>query len=285
MYKRQVLELHLGWIAHAGWDISLDPDAEAAWKKYVPQGAEKGAPGTPVATPVFDGVRPETIKGLLSCTLPDRDGNKLVGPDGKATLFDGRTGEPFPKPISVGYMYMLKLHHLVDDKIHARSTGPYSLVTQQPLGGKAQFGGQRFGEMEVWALEAYGAAYTLQEILTVKSDDVTGRVRTYEAIVKGENIPQPGVPESFKVLIKELQSLCLDVRILDENGDEIELKDDEDDFIPGMRDEMSYKSDDDEITGSGFTIEDVPVDEDDDLGAFSADDGDDYTDDADKEEE
>ena len=281
----QVLELHLGWIAHSGWDISLDPDLEAEWKKYVPKGAEKGAPNTPVATPVFDGVRPDVIKGLLKSTLPNRDGDQMVGEDGKARLFDGRTGEPFPKPISVGYMYMLKLHHLVDDKIHARSTGPYSMITQQPLGGKAQFGGQRFGEMEVWALEAYGAAYTLQEILTVKSDDVTGRVRTYEAIVKGENIPQPGVPESFKVLIKELQSLCLDVRILDENGDEIELKDDEDDYIPGMRDEMSYKSDDDEITGSGFTIEDVPVEEDDSLGAFGDAGDDDYTDDSDKEEE
>ena len=195
-------------IGHTG---TLDPDAEAAWKKYIPQGAEKGEPGTPVATPVFDGVRPETIKGLLSCTLPDRDGNKLVGDDGKAVLFDGRTGEPYPKPISVGYMYMLKLHHLVDDKIHARSTGPYSMITQQPLGGKAQFGGQRFGEMEVWALEAYGAAYTLQEILTVKSDDVTGRVRTYESIVKGENVPVPGIPESFKVLVKEIRSLALDI--------------------------------------------------------------------------
>ena len=144
-------------------------------------------------------------------------------------LYDGRTGERFDNPVTVGYVYFLKLHHLVDDKIHARSTGPYSLVTQQPLGGKAQFGGQRFGEMEVWALEAYGAAYTLQEILTVKSDDVTGRVKTYEAIVKGHNVPKPGVPESFKVLIKELQSLCLDIQVLDEDGDEIELKDDEDD--------------------------------------------------------
>ncbi len=247
----QVLEVHLGYAAHA-----------LGWK---------------VATPIFDGANEKDIRETL----------KLAGlrEDGKTVLYDGRTGEPFDNLVTVGYPYYLKLHHLVDDKIHARSTGPYSMVTQQPLGGKAQFGGQRFGEMEVWALEAYGAAYTLQEILTVKSDDVTGRVRTYEAIVKGENIPQPGVPESFKVLIKELQSLCLDVRILDENGDEIELKDDEDDFIPGMRDEMSYKSDDDEITGSGFTIEDVPVDEDDDLGAFAADDGDDYTDDADKEEE
>ena len=247
----QVLEVHLGYAAHA-----------LGWK---------------VATPIFNGANEKEIRELL------KQGG--VAEDGKTVLYDGRTGEPFDQRVTVGYPYYLKLHHLVDDKIHARSTGPYSLVTQQPLGGKAQFGGQRFGEMEVWALEAYGAAYTLQEILTVKSDDVTGRVRTYEAIVKGENIPQPGVPESFKVLIKELQSLCLDVRILDENGDEIELKDDEDDFIPGMRDEMSYKSDDDEITGSGFTIEDVPVDEDDDLGTFSADDGDDYTDDADKEEE
>ena len=247
----QMLEVHLGYAAQA-----------LGWK---------------VATPVFNGANEETIREtLVKAGLRE---------DGKSELYDGRTGQKFDNDVTVGWVYFLKLHHLVDDKIHARSTGPYSLVTQQPLGGKAQFGGQRFGEMEVWALEAYGAAYTLQEILTVKSDDVTGRVRTYEAIVKGENIPQPGVPESFKVLIKELQSLCLDVRILDENGDEIELKDDEDDFIPGMRDEMSYKSDDDEITGSGFTIEDVPVDEDDDLGAFSANDGDDYTDDTDKEEE
>ena len=234
--------------------------------------------GYKVATPIFDGASYEDIREELIKAGLD--------PEGKSWLYDGRTGERFDNKVTVGYVYFLKLHHLVDDKIHARSTGPYSLVTQQPLGGKAQFGGQRFGEMEVWALEAYGAAYTLQEILTVKSDDVTGRVRTYEAIVKGENIPQPGVPESFKVLIKELQSLCLDVRILDENGDEIELKDDEDDYIPGMRDEMSYKSDDDEITGSGFTIEDVPVEEDDSLGAFGdAGNDDDYTDDSDKEEE
>ena len=151
--------------------------------------------------------------------------------DGKSILYDGRTGDPFDKPITVGVMYMLKLHHLVDDKIHARSTGPYSLVTQQPLGGKAQFGGQRFGEMEVWALEAYGAAYTLQEMLTVKSDDVVGRVKTYEAIVKGENIPEPGVPESFKVLVKELQSLGLDVRLYSEDNQELELKENIDDGI------------------------------------------------------
>ena len=248
----QVLEVHLGYAAQA-----------LGWK---------------VATPIFNGANETAIRETL------REAG--LREDGKSVLYDGRTGEKFDNDVTVGWVYFLKLHHLVDDKIHARSTGPYSLVTQQPLGGKAQFGGQRFGEMEVWALEAYGAAYTLQEILTVKSDDVTGRVRTYEAIVKGENIPQPGVPESFKVLIKELQSLCLDVRILDENGDEIELKDDEDDYIPGMRDEMSYKSDDDEITGSGFTIEDVPVEEDNSLGAFGdAGDDDDYTDDSDKEEE
>ena len=173
----------------------------------------------------------EPVEGKFDYTLMDyllkqanekdiRDTLKLAGlrEDGKTILYDGRTGEAFDNPVTVGYPYYLKLHHLVDDKIHARSVGPYSLVTQQPLGGKAQFGGQRFGEMEVWALEAYGAAYTLQEILTVKSDDVTGRVRTYESIVKGHNIPQPGVPESFKVLVKELQSLCLDIRVLDEEG-------------------------------------------------------------------
>ena len=176
-------------------------------------------------------------------------------------MYDGRTGEKFDNDVTVGWVYFLKLHHLVDDKIHARSTGPYSLVTQQPLGGKAQFGGQRFGEMEVWALEAYGAAYTLQEILTVKSDDVTGRVKTYEAIVKGNNIPQPGVPESFKVLVKELQSLCLDVRVLDKDGSEIELKDDDDDdFIPEMKDEI-YQSDDSEIEAEGYSIENIPEDE------------------------
>ena len=169
-------------------------------------------------------------------------------------LYDGRTGEKFDNDVTVGWVYFLKLHHLVDDKIHARSTGPYSLVTQQPLGGKAQFGGQRFGEMEVWAMEAYGAAYTLQEILTVKSDDVTGRVRTYESIVKGHNIPAPGVPESFKVLVKELQSLCLDVRVLDKDGSEIELKeDDDDDYIPGIRDE--YRSSEEEFTGAGYEID------------------------------
>ena len=175
--------------------------------------------------------------------------------DGKTTVYDGRTGEPFDNPVTVGYMYYLKLHHLVDDKIHARSTGPYSLVTQQPLGGKAQFGGQRFGEMEVWALEAYGAAYTLQEILTVKSDDVIGRVKTFEAIVKGKNVPKPGIPESFKVLIKELQSLSLDVKVLDKNNEEIDLKQDLDDDI-GFGGNEHYQEDD----GTHFESENVAVD-------------------------
>ncbi|MCT6874545.1 MAG: DNA-directed RNA polymerase subunit beta, partial [Bifidobacterium sp.] len=192
-------------------------------------GAEKAEPGTAVATPVFDGVRQDALNGLLKTTLPNRDGERLVGDDGKAVLYDGRTGEPFTKPISVGYMYMLKLHHLVDDKIHARSTGPYSMITQQPLGGKAQFGGQRFGEMEVWALEAYGAAYTLHEMMTTKSDDVDGRVRAYGAIVRGENLPAAGIPESFKVLLKEMQSLSLNVEVLNAEGNVIEMKDEDDD--------------------------------------------------------
>jgi DNA-directed RNA polymerase subunit beta len=219
----QVLEMHLGWVAKTGWDLS---GVDEAWTKHLKEiGADKGAPGTNLATPVFDGAREEEISGLLGSTLSNRDGVQLVGTSGKARLFDGRSGEPYPTPISVGYMYILKLHHLVDDKIHARSTGPYSMITQQPLGGKAQFGGQRFGEMEVWALEAYGAAYTLQELLTIKSDDVLGRVKVYEAIVKGENIPEPGIPESFKVLIKEMQSLCLNVEVLSSEGVAIELRD------------------------------------------------------------
>ena len=223
----QVLEVHLGYAAQA-----------LGWK---------------VATPIFNGANETTIRETLR--------QAGLREDGKSEMYDGRTGEKFDNDVTVGWVYFLKLHHLVDDKIHARSTGPYSLVTQQPLGGKAQFGGQRFGEMEVWALEAYGAAYTLQEILTVKSDDVAGRVKTYEAIVKGNNIPQPGVPESFKVLVKELQSLCLDIRVLDNEGNEIELKDeDEDDFIPDMKDE-TYEADDSEIEASGFAIEDVPEDE------------------------
>ena len=228
----QVLEVHLGYAAKT-----------LGWK---------------VATPVFNGADEKDIAETL----------KMAGlrPDGKSWLYDGRTGERFDNPVTVGYVYFLKLHHLVDDKIHARSTGPYSLVTQQPLGGKAQFGGQRFGEMEVWALEAYGAAYTLQEILTVKSDDVTGRVQTYEAIVKGHNVPTPGVPESFKVLVKELQSLCLDIQVLDEDGNQIELKEDEnapDSFnlarMDAEDDRRSRYADESELADAGFDY--VPEEE------------------------
>jgi len=192
----QVLETHLGWVAKTGWDLDGVEGEWAARLRDVGLGHVDG--DSRLATPVFDGATEEEITGLLGSTLKTRDGERLVNSDGKASLFDGRSGEPFPAPVGVGYIYMLKLHHLVDDKIHARSTGPYSMITQQPLGGKAQFGGQRFGEMEVWALEAYGAAWALQELLTIKSDDVPGRVKVYEAIVKGENIPEPGIPESFK---------------------------------------------------------------------------------------
>ena len=241
----QVLEVHLGYAAKT-----------LGWK---------------VATPIFDGANEEDIANALQQAGLD--------PEGKSWLYDGRTGERFDNKVTVGYVYFMKLHHLVDDKIHARSTGPYSLVTQQPLGGKAQFGGQRFGEMEVWALEAYGASYTLQEILTVKSDDVTGRVRTYEAIVKGHNVPKPGVPESFKVLVKELQSLCLDIQVLDKDGNEIELKDDDDEMttfnlarMDADRDDREeYVADDASFEESGFGIEDVD-DEDD----FAGDDGEEF---------
>ncbi len=232
----QVLEVHLGYAAQA-----------LGWK---------------VATPIFNGANEQDITEAL----------KMAGlaEDGKSWLYDGRTGERFDNRVTVGYVYFLKLHHLVDDKIHARSTGPYSLVTQQPLGGKAQFGGQRFGEMEVWALEAYGAAYTLQEILTVKSDDVTGRVRTYEAIVKGHNVPKPGVPESFKVLIKELQALCLDIRVLDSEGIELELKDDEEDELNlSFQDEDGYYRDnfgaaegESDFSQAGYTIKEKSDDDD-----------------------
>jgi DNA-directed RNA polymerase subunit beta len=225
----QVLETHLGWVAKSGWQLDGE---DTDWKKRLRAiSADAAEAGTPVATPVFDGAREEEITGLLGSTLPNRDGTRLVGSSGKASLFDGRTGEPFKDPIAVGYIYILKLLHLVDDKIHARSTGPYSMITQQPLGGKAQFGGQRFGEMEVWALEAYGAAYALQELLTIKSDDVLGRVKVYEAIVKGENIPEPGIPESFKVLIKEMQSLCLNVEVLSSDGAAIEMRDTDEDVF------------------------------------------------------
>ncbi|WP_297863481.1 DNA-directed RNA polymerase subunit beta [uncultured Acidaminococcus sp.] len=228
----QILEAHLGWAACAlGMRIeSGDPKLAGELKEAGYDVDKYGMPETvdhavPVAVPVFDSAREDDMEKTL----------KLAGvdPSGKTTLYDGRTGEPFDNPVTVGCIYYLKLHHLVADKIHARSTGPYSLVTQQPLGGKAQFGGQRFGEMEVWALEAYGAAYTLQEILTVKSDDVVGRVKAYEAIVKGENIPEPGVPESFKVLVKEMQSIGLDIQVLDEDDDEIDLDDEDEDIGMG----------------------------------------------------
>ncbi|MEC9202837.1 MAG: DNA-directed RNA polymerase subunit beta, partial [Actinomycetota bacterium] len=230
----QVLEAHLGYGARWGWDI----DGESVGDQPVRGTETKTRPSTlpaiHVATPVFDGAhwdeedragRHPTIQKVLENIRPESaEGERLVGRDGKAVLYNGRNGETYDRPITVGYVYVLKLAHLVDDKIHARSTGPYSMITQQPLGGKAQFGGQRFGEMEVWALEAYGAAYCLQELLTIKSDDVLGRVKVYEAIVKGDNIPEPGIPESFKVLIKEMQSLCLDVEVLDEAGQEVEIR-------------------------------------------------------------
>ena len=231
----QVLEVHLGRAA-----------AALGWK---------------VMTPVFDGANEQDIRDALA--------EAGLDPDGKTVLYDGRTGDPFDNRVTVGYMYYLKLHHLVDDKIHARSTGPYSLVTQQPLGGKAQFGGQRFGEMEVWALEAYGAAYTLQEILTVKSDDVVGRVKTFEAIVKGKNVPKPGIPESFKVLIKELQSLALDVRVLDKEGNEIDLKqsfDDDDDVGLTIADDIDLGEKGVEVESElsdGFDVSTPDLDDDD----------------------
>ncbi|MDP4804801.1 MAG: DNA-directed RNA polymerase subunit beta [Candidatus Nanopelagicales bacterium] len=223
----QILETHLGWAAAAGWEVPESDPRIGGMSKDV----RSVSPGTKLATPVFDGAREGELAAVMASTRPTTDGIRLVGDDGKAELFDGRTGEPIPGRISVGYMYVLKLHHLVDDKIHARSTGPYSMITQQPLGGKAQFGGQRFGEMEVWALEAYGAAYALQELLTIKSDDVLGRVKVYEAIVKGENIPEPGIPESFKVLVKEMQSLCLNVEVLSSDGVSIEMKDSDEDVF------------------------------------------------------
>ena len=251
----QVLEVHLGMAAK-----------KLGWK---------------VATPVFDGATKDDIAECLR--------KAGLREDGKTILYDGRTGEPFENPVTVGIMYYLKLHHLVDDKMHARSTGPYSMVTQQPLGGKAQFGGQRFGEMEVWALEAYGAANTLQEILTVKSDDIVGRVKTYEAIIKGQNIPTPGVPESFKVLIKELQSLCLDIKVLNEKREVIEIRDDDDDDISDAPVRSSRDEERDDILG-GEPEMDVPseyediddiTDIDDELGTLDALGGDDDADFAD----
>jgi DNA-directed RNA polymerase subunit beta len=201
----QVLETHLGWVAKTGWQVEGDEEWHRALQAI---GADQAPPDSNVGTPVFDGAKESEIKDMLKLAdLPE---------SGQTVLFDGRTGEAFEQPVTVGIMYILKLHHLVDDKIHARSIGPYSLVTQQPLGGKAQFGGQRLGEMEVWAMEAYGAAYSLQEFLTVKSDDVIGRTRMYEAIVKGDNTLEPGLPESFNVLVKELQSLALNVELIED---------------------------------------------------------------------
>jgi DNA-directed RNA polymerase subunit beta len=242
----QVLEAHLGYAARYGWTI----DGETIGQEPIRGTEKKTRPVTPpatlVATPVFDGAhwdelegagKHPTIKKIFQNLHPEAtdarygENGRMMQDDGKITLFNGRTGEKYDNPITVGVVYILKLAHLVDDKIHARSTGPYSMITQQPLGGKAQFGGQRFGEMEVWALEAYGAAYCLQELLTIKSDDVLGRVKVYEAIVKGENIPEPGIPESFKVLIKEMQALCLNVEVLNTSGAEIEMRElDEDIF-------------------------------------------------------
>mgnify|MGYP002764556432 FL=1 len=236
--------------------------------------------GMKIMTPVFDGAHESDIKDAFAevnrITLEnarkkaeeegtefDESKVRLLRDDGKVTLFDGRTGKKFDNPVTVGVMYFLKLHHLVDDKIHARSTGPYSLVTQQPLGGKAQFGGQRFGEMEVWALEAYGAAYTLQEILTVKSDDVVGRVKTYEAIVKGLNVPAPGIPESFKVLVKELQALALDVSVFDDDGAEIDLKQDYDDDEPETTVANEFNTVNDIEDAAGYSIENADEDRDD----------------------
>ncbi|MGH2967684.1 MAG: DNA-directed RNA polymerase subunit beta, partial [Solirubrobacteraceae bacterium] len=228
----QILETHLGWAAAQGWY----DDGSDAYK-----GSKKDSNRVYVATPVFDGATLEDVDEALvewqkehtGAIRMDVDESRRAGEkaSGKLTLFNGRSGEPFGQQVTVGYMYILKLLHLVDDKIHARSTGPYSLVTQQPLGGKAQFGGQRFGEMEVWALEAYGAAYTLQEMLTIKSDDTVGRVKAYEAIVKGENIAEPSIPESFKVLLKEMQSLALDVNVVSEEGTRAEMGDEDDDLL------------------------------------------------------
>ncbi len=232
----QVLEAHLGYAARHGWGeertAPIAPEQDPPDRPSRPCGSRARCSTAPTGTRSTRPAAPRSSRSILGGLHADGfDGQTLIASDGKVQLYDGRTGKPYDRPITVGYVYILKLAHLVDDKIHARSTGPYSMITQQPLGGKAQFGGQRLGEMEVWALEAYGAAYALQELLTIKSDDVLGRVKVYEAIVKGENIPEPGIPESFKVLIKEMQSLCLNVEVISTTGEEIEMRElDEDVF-------------------------------------------------------
>ena len=296
----QVLEVHLGYAARArGWKVAT-PIFNGANEQDIQEclkmaglAREVGYDEPLIGKQLY--LAPQEEGGELRALTPEemadnvqvrewQKAGQLRLVDGKNWLYDGRTGERFDNPVTVGYVYFLKLHHLVDDKIHARSTGPYSLVTQQPLGGKAQFGGQRFGEMEVWALEAYGAAYTLQEILTVKSDDVTGRVKTYEAIVKGHNVPRPGVPESFKVLIKELQSLCLDMKVLDAQGNEIELKDDDEDaYQPGRRDDdddFYFSAEDSDFSAAGYTLKGESDDDDLEVGESTNDsmDGEDFSD-------
>ena len=240
----QVLELHLGLASEVlGFKVST-PIFDGAKEEDITAQLEMANDYANSEWEDFEAKYKDSVdKGVMDYLYEHRDHRNAwkgvpINKSGKVELRDGRTGEAIPSPVAIGYMHYLKLHHLVDDKIHARSTGPYSLVTQQPLGGKAQFGGQRFGEMEVWALEAYGASYTLQEILTVKSDDIVGRVKTYEAITKGENIPEPGIPESFKVLLKEFQSLCLDVRVLDEDGQEVEMREYVDNSAPSAAREM-----------------------------------------------
>ncbi len=287
----QVLEVHLGRAAQAlGWKVATPVFNGADEKDIMELLAQAGLfrevyPNETIAGKQLYLVNEEgtDVMRLAEEDMADeqqiriwRKQGRLRLADGKTRLYDGRTGDMFENPVTVGYVYFLKLHHLVDDKIHARSTGPYSLVTQQPLGGKAQFGGQRFGEMEVWALEAYGAAYTLQEILTVKSDDVTGRVRTYEAIVKGHNVPKPGIPESFKVLVKELQALCLDIKVLDAQGDEIELRDDEEEGYQNfnqIRDDDYYTpyNEDAQFSEAGYTFKATSDDDDLDVAAPTAD--------------
>ena len=296
----QVLEVHLGYAAKTlGWKVATpifngatETDIQECMK-MAGLAREVGYDEPLIGKQLY--LADETAEnGMRALSQEEMDDSVQVREwqkagqlrlvDGKNWLYDGRTGRRFDNPVTVGYVYFLKLHHLVDDKIHARATGPYSLVTQQPLGGKAQFGGQRFGEMEVWALEAYGAAYTLQEILTVKSDDVTGRVKTYEAIVKGHNVPRPGVPESFKVLIKELQSLCLDMKVLDAQGNEIELKDDDEDaYQPGRRDDdddFYFSAEDSDFSAAGYTLKGESDDDDLEVGESTNDsmDGEDFSD-------